>query len=161
MLQGFKLLKLNEEDVFTELTDNTLVLFNNSNLLYKFSVEFDKIIAEINHNKENEDVLWDIGDEKECYIKRILSYKATHIYDVNNGEQRIILSVEPTIILTMKDMYDLWFVDSNNENEISFWSLVEFKGYGGEHEMKKYSVIEIYKDVCGGRFGCYEGYFGK
>jgi len=145
-----------------ELTDNTLILFSNSDLLYKFSEVFDKFAKCVNFKKDTDD---DINYNttthgEELTIKEIVCYKAAHIYDINKGQQKIIMTVEPTIALSMKDKWDLWFININSENKLSCWALTDIKGYES-HGLNDYSAFDIYAGLVSGKFCCYEGYTGK
>ena len=152
MLYGFSFPKISKDE-FVDLTSNTIILCSNRESLEKLGEAFQKSF--VDNKLENNNVICYYQtseyDEK-LNVKSEVIYPNTHIYSVNNGKQKIIMTIEPIIILSLKDTWDLWFVDSNNR-EIKYWSLAEFKGYGS-HGLKEHSVIDIYKSAVDGRFGC-------
>ena len=119
-----------------QLTKNTIILCNNSEIKYKLISEFADEINDI------------------INIKTIVTYKPTSIYLIDN-EQKFIVTTEAPFILKCNNPYDLWFCDMNNKNEIQLWSFVEFKEY---KQIWDKGIEEVYKEVINGRFGCYEGY---
>lgn len=140
------------EDQMNELTENTIILFNNTEIKNKFV----RCIHDLIINKDTQMVDYGTIDDKDIVIKNFVSYLPTNIYKVYD-EQTIIFSVEPTVLLLMKDKCDIWFVDEI-AGKIEIYALTSFRGYGKDETV---SAEEVYKNTCCGRFGCYEGYTGK
>ena len=155
MITGLEIYSLSKDKIeMHELTMNTIVLFNNSDLKYKFVQEFWKLTDE-----EDESILYctiinDESEDHEAQIKTVMTYKPTSIYMADN-EQRFIFTTEAPFVLQMTSPYDLWFCDTNKDNEISVWSFMAFEGC---LETWEKGVEEVYKDFANGRYGCYEGY---
>lgn len=163
MITGIEFDKLNENKTLGiyQLTNNTIILFNNSDLKYKFQKEFLKIRDDETDRYDNS-ICYSTAIDNEKFeeqdhkaeIKIVIEYMPTSIYKIDN-EQTIVLTVEAPFIFTCKDPYDLWFCDTNNKDEIQLYSFVEFKDY---KELWDKGIDNIYKMTTTGRFGCYEGY---
>ena len=138
-----------------ELTKNVVVLFNNSVLKNTFREEFAKISQdEIEGELDNDDVNYSTTTDCKAQIKETIAYLPTSIYIVNN-EQRFILTAEAPFVLQCTNPYDLWFCDTNSENEVQIWSFVDFIGH---KEIWDKGIDEVYRTVINGRYGCYNGY---
>ena len=162
MITGLEIYSLSKEKIkMYELTKNAIVLFNNSELKYKFVQEFLKIRQD-ETDLDTKDICYstvldeDKSDEQDhkAKIKTVIEYKPTSIYMVDN-EQKFIFTTEAPFILQCNNPYDLWFCDANKDNEIQLWSFIEFKGY---KETWSKGIDKVYKEVINGRYGCYEGY---
>ena len=155
MITGLDIYSLSKDKIeMHELTKNTIVLFNNSDLKYKFVHEFLKVPDE-----EDESILYCtiVNNESEDHsaeIKTVMAYMPTSIFMVDN-EQRFIFTTEAPFILQCTSPYDLWFCETNKDNEINVYSLTEFEGH---NETWQSGIEEVYKDFANGRYGCYEGY---
>lgn len=163
MITGIEFYVLNKDKTLGmyQLTNNTIVLFNNSDLKYKFQKEFLKI-RDDETDKDDNSVCYSTAMNNEKFeeqdhkaeIKRVIEYIPTSIYKVDN-EQTVVLTIEAPFIYKCKDPYDLWFCDINKKDEIQLYSLVEFKGY---KESWDKGIDNIYLMTIDGRFGCYEKY---
>lgn len=155
MITGIEFHKLNENKTvgMYQLTKNTIVLFNNSELKLKFLMEFFKIQNDETELDDNS-VMYDNNQNKKSEIRTLISYKPTSIFKVDD-EQNVIFTVEAPFILQAKNPYDIWFCDMNNKDEIELYSFVEFKNY---KEIWDIGVDKVYEWFTNGRFGCYEGY---
>ena len=58
-------------------------------------------------------------------------------------------------ILQAQSLNDIWFVDYNKDNKLLVYPLTIFKGYKDDWDE---GVMDLYKNVCNGRYGCYVGY---
>lgn len=162
MITGLEISSLSKEKLeMHELTKNTIVLFNNFELKNKFVQEFSKIQNDETNSDDNSICYCTIIDydktseqDHNAEIKTNVIYMPTSIFTVDN-EQRFVFTTEAPFVLQCNNPYDLWFCDTNNENEIQLYSLVGFKGY---KEAWSNGVDNIYKNVINGRYGCYEGY---
>ncbi|MDD2495289.1 MAG: hypothetical protein PHE29_08860 [Tissierellia bacterium] len=162
MITGLEINSLNKEKIeMYELTKNTIVLFNNSDLKYKFMKEFDKIKYDETDKDDNSIIYSTVLDNNKSKeqnhkvnIKTIISYKPTSIFLVDD-EQHFIFTTEAPFVLQCDNSYDLWFCDINRDNEIELYSFVEFKRY---KEIWNEGIEEVYKWFIDGRFSCYEGY---
>jgi hypothetical protein len=162
MITGLEINSLSKEKLeMLELTKNTIVLFNSFELKNKFVQEFSKIQNDETNSDDNSICYCTIIDDDKASeqdhkadIKTNIIYMPTSIFTVDN-EQRFVFTTEAPFVLQCNNPYDLWFCDTNNENEIQLYSLVGFKGY---KEAWGDGVDNIYKNVINGRYGCYEGY---
>lgn len=162
MINGLEIYSLNKEKIeMYQLTKNTIVLFNNSDLKNKFVKEFLKIRYDETDKEDSSIIYSTITDDNKAEeqdhkaeIKELVTYKPTSIYLVDN-EQRFIFTTEAPFILQCTDVYDLWFCEINNENEIKLYSFINFKDY---KEIWNKGIEIVYKWTITGRFGCYEGY---
>jgi len=146
-----------EEIELSELTNNTIILCQNSELKYKLITELNKIITG-EADREESNVSYSTNDDEDVGMKLVSTYKPTTIYDINNGEQRIIVTVEAPTILSMENINDLWFLGklSSNDNEVSMYALTEFSGHKEFWEQQ--GAEGIYLNTIRGRYGTYEAY---
>lgn len=157
MIHCVEIKGLTEKDIiFAEMTTNTIVLCQNSDLKYKLAKEFDKImIGEA--DKDGSNVIYSTNDMEEVGMRVVSEYKPTTIYEVNNSEQRIILTVEATSILNIKCPEDLWFFgELDDTGGVRVYALTEFMNY--EKTWEEYGIQGIYRNTVNGRYGTYEGY---
>lgn len=136
-----------ENNLFSPLTENTIVLCNNYNLMMQLAEEIKNTIngdAEYNeYYCDDNDV--GVGEYKMfSYLQKIIQ--------INN--QQITLSLEPSIIYKAKKVEDIWFADFNSCGTISIWPLTIFEGY---EVLWSSGLDKVYKDICNGRYGCFDG----
>lgn len=162
MITGLEINNLSTEKIeMYNLTKNTIVLFNNSELKTKFVREFLKIKFD-ETDKDDNSVFYStvIDNDKyeeqshKAHIKIKVEYLPTSIYYIDN-EQKFIFTTEAPFILQCNDLNDLWFCDENNNGDIQVYAFTDFKGH---KETWKSGIYEVYKKVLNGQFGCYEGY---
>lgn len=151
MITGIEFHKLNENKIveMLQLTKNTIVLFNNSDLKFKFINEFLKI-----RNELDDSVMYNNDKNKKSEISFFVNYKPTSIYKIDD-EQTFIFTVEAPFILQAKDPYDIWFCDIKNGDEVELYSFIDFEGY---EEVWNKGIERLYQNFINGRYGCYEGY---
>jgi hypothetical protein len=143
MIEFLKFKRLNNIEL-TELTNNTIIMFKTKKCLAEFINEFEKLIKDINY--EEIDIKFSNNSCK--HIDGVICRDLAGIYNVDNNNQRIIMTVEPISVLSMKDMNDLWFIDKNNGN----WDCWDFCSYTN---FKNYTnSLDIYKFVCMSEYGC-------
>jgi hypothetical protein len=162
MITGLEINSLNKEKIeMYELTKNVIVLFNNSELKNRFVREFAKIIYD-ETDLDNGEIVYstimdsDKEDEQDhkAELKEIVTYLPTSMYMVDE-EQKFIFTTEAPFVLQCNDPYDLWFCDTNKDNEVQLWSFVEFKGY---EKTWNEGIEKVYRMFINCRYGCYEGY---
>lgn len=162
MITGLEINSLSKEKLeMYELTKNTIVLFNNSDLKYKFVKEFLKVKNDETENDDGSIIYSTVSDNdkweeqnNKAEIKAVVEYLPTSIYLIDD-EQKFIFTTEAPFVLQCNNPYDLWFCDTNNEDEIQAYSFVEFKDY---ESIWNKGIETVYKWLINGRFGCYEGY---
>jgi hypothetical protein len=149
MIDYLKFEKLDNIELI-ELTNNTIMLFNNREALFEARVEFEKLMQDDNY----EFVSFSTNDNKKIvYIKQLVVCRdITGIYIVNDSEQQIIMTVEPISILALKSNHDLWLIDKNENNK---WSCYPFTDFTNDKDGNKYTNnIQIYKFICESKYGC-------
>lgn len=132
------------------MTKNTIILCNNSESVHKIA----DIVHSIMTGKADEE--GNIHYKMSCFsnkdsIKVECMYQPTAIFKV--GKQKIIITVDPMAILSMKNKNDLIFFEGN---EIYYF--VNFKGY---EEVWKRGAFAVFGDYVGCRYGTYDGYKGE
>lgn len=143
MINSLVFKKLNNLE-FQELTNNNIFLFETIGQLREFYEEFEKLMKDINSN----DILYE-SDNKIIKIDESTKCRGfTAIYWIDNI-QRFIFTLEPLSILSMSSYYDLWFIETK-ENE--FWNSFAFTSY---KNYDKYKTNEdIYNFVCKTKYSC-------
>ena len=158
MLHGieFKDKRFKTEDdynVFGELTENTIVLCNNYKLMDTLAKE---ILDTVNGKAEHNDYWCD--DEDVGQAKYDLVFGLQRIIDING--QKITLSIEPSIIYKANKPEDIWLFDWKGKGQTSspyqefIYPMLIFKG---SRQLWKDNRDSIYKAICCGRYGCYDG----
>lgn len=140
----------NENNQFTYLTNNTIVLCNNYRLMETLAEEIIKTVnGEAEHNNyccDNEDV---------GKAKYILNFGLQKVVDING--QTIALCLEPAMIYKAEGIKDIWFFDWIGENETykeSIYPMIVFKG---SQDIWNRGLDEVYKTIINGRYGAYDG----
>ncbi|WP_252251189.1 hypothetical protein [Clostridium sp. VAP52] len=146
MISWLNLKELNNIEL-SELTNNTIILFQDKDLLYKFKMEFENLIGDIDYDYVDF-ILYD--DAKTVNIDVEASSNTIGIYNINNGEQQLILGTEGSLVLLVKDLDDLWFVAYDRKDNIECYALREFEDYA----RYKDDNVRLYKAVNQGKFGC-------
>lgn len=145
----------NDNNLMSDLTNNTIILCSN----WRTKNFILKQICDIYECKHKEDIETNhiYNTENEVYnedFKTILSYRPTTVLLID-GIQQIILTVEASFILQAQSPKDIWFVDYDKDNKLLVYPFTIFKGYKDDWDE---GVMELYKNVCNGRYGCYVGY---
>lgn len=148
MIDWLNIKKMNNIEL-AELTNNTVILFRDEGLLYKFKMQLSKIIEDIN----NEDVDFSLYDDAEdVNIQTLVSSNEIGIYDINHGEQQITLGMDKSLVFMVDKLDDLWFVGYDENDKIICYALSEFE----EYDRYKNDNIRLYKAVAQGKFICME-----
>ncbi|MBN1074733.1 hypothetical protein DVV91_10300 [Clostridium botulinum] len=146
MISWLNLKELNDIEL-SELTNNTIILFQDKDLLYKFKMELESVIGDMNY--ENVDFTsYDYAETVNINVEA--SSNTIGIYNINNGEQQLILGTEGSLVLLVKDLDDLWFVAYESNGDIECYALSEFEDY----DRYKNDNVRLYKAVNQGKFGC-------
>lgn len=145
-----------EEDynLFSPISNNAIVLCNNYKLMDSLANE---IVNTVNGKAEYND--YDCDDEDVGSAKWWLTFGLQQIIDING--QRITLALEPSIIYKAEDIEDIWFFDWKENDKLGICSYEEFIYpiciFKGSHEVWNIGKDEIYKMICNGRYGTYDG----
>ena len=146
-----------EEDynVLDALTKNTIILCSNYKLMNTLAKE---IINTVNGKAEYNDYWCDDKDVGKA--KFDLNFGLQKVIDING--QKITLALEPSIIYKADSPEDVWLFDWQGTNEIE--TLPDYKEFiypilifKGSKEKWKDGKDAVYKMICGGRYGCYDG----
>ena len=132
-----------------DFTENTIILCNNCQLMNSLAKE---IIDTVNGKAEYNDYWCESEDIGKAEIE--LNFGLQCLIDING--QKITLSLEPSIIYKANKPEDIWLFDINGYNKELIYPMLIFKGSNQIWEAGK---DEVYKNICNGRFGCYDGKF--
>lgn len=134
------------------LTNNTIIICHDYKLMDSLTKEIcNTINGKAEHNNYDCDN-FDIGN-----AKIVLQFGLQRIIDING--QRITLALEPSIIYKAKEMADIWFFDWKGGDagaiyEEFIYPMTIFKG---SKDIWKKGLDEVYKMICNGRYGTYDG----
>ena len=147
----FKADRFRKEEDFNviDLTENTIILCNNCQLMNSLAKE---IINTVNGKAEYNDYWCESEDIGKAKIE--LNFGLQCLIDING--QKITLSLEPSIIYKANKPEDIWLFNINGYNKEVIYPMLIFKGSNQIWEAGK---DEVYKTICNGRFGCYDGKF--
>lgn len=142
-------------NLFSPISKNAIILCKNYKLMDSLARE---ILNTVNGRAEYND--YDCDDEDIGNAKTWLSFGLQRIIDING--QKITLALEPAIIYKTDDIEDLWLFDccGTDEEEILppyeefIYPVCIFKG---SREIWKKDKDEMYKMICSGRYGTYDG----
>ncbi len=93
-----------DDNNLLELTDNTIILCANINIMISLA---DEILNTINGKAEYNDYWCDESDIGKATSP--IRFGLLTLINVNN--QKITLSIEPSIIYKAKSIDDIWFID--------------------------------------------------
>ena len=130
-----------------EFTENTIILCNNADLKHSLALE---ILNTVNGDAEYNDYWCDNEDVGKA--KYLIDFGLQTIIDING--QKITLGIEPSLIYKADKPEDIWFFDENGYDKESLWPMLIFKG---SRDMWNSGKDEVYKTICSGCYGCYDG----
>lgn len=130
-----------------EFTENTIILCNNADLKHSLALE---IFNTVNGDAEYNDYWCDNEDVGKA--KYLIDFGLQTIIDING--QKITLGIEPSLIYKADKPEDIWFFDENGYDKESLWPMLIFKG---SRDVWNSGKDEVYKTICAGRYGCYDG----
>lgn len=134
-----------DDNMLSPMTENTIILCHDYKLMDTLAKE---IIATINDETENNQL--DCDDEDVGNAKMWMCFGLQRIIDVNG--QRITLALEPSIIYKANSIDDIWLFNSIDEEFV--YPITIFKG---SEEIWNKGKDELYKSICAGNFGTYDG----
>jgi hypothetical protein len=132
------------------ITENIIIICNNLKLMDSFAEE---IVNTINGKAEYNDYYCDEEDVGKA--KYELNFGLQKVINING--QKITLGLEPALVYRAKQVEDIWFLDWYGKDETYrelIYPLVVFKG---SHEAWDEGLDIIYRNICNGRYGCYDG----
>lgn len=145
-----------EEDynIFNPISNNTIILCNNYKLMDSLAKE---ILNTVNGNAEYNN--YDCDDEDVGNAKMWLSFGLQRVIDING--QRITLSLEPAIIYKANNINNVWLFDWKGNDELGTCPYHEFIYplciFKGSQKVWSEGKDEVYKMICSGRYGTYDG----
>lgn len=160
MLRGIKFnsSRFKTEDdynLFSPITENSIILCNNYNLMDSLTKE---ILNTVNGQAEYND--YDCDDENLGQAKLWLFFGLQRVIDINR--QRITLALEPAVIYKADNIEDIWLFCYRGTDEIK--TLPQYQEYiypvcifKGSHKVWEDGKDEMYKMICNGRYGTYDG----
>lgn len=138
-----------------EPTKNTIILCNNKDIVFKLAREMEYLIDELITGGDCTDIDYALVDDNAETVKVQVELfgDSLCIFNIDKGEQKIIISTEISNIQLVQDVKDLWFIDI--ENEVwDCYALTDFErieSYQGDN-------LRLIKAIRQGKFGCYEKY---
>jgi hypothetical protein len=100
---------------------------------------------------DNED--YNILYKDRCFIE----FGLTTIFNLYN--QRITLSVEPSVIYKANKLEDIWLVETDIDER--FYSVFPILDFESSDKVFNKGLDEVYKMIVSGRYGCYDGSWVK
>jgi hypothetical protein len=140
----------NNENNQLDLTENTIILCNNYNLMDSLA---DEIINTINGKAEYNDYWCEDDDVGKAKYEMCFGLQRT----INVGTQKIILCLEPAMIYRAKKIEDIWFCDCIGEGDSYKESIYPMSVFIGSHDVFNEGLDKVYKMIVFGRYGCYDG----
>ena len=95
-----------------------------------------------------------IGVMIKMLVRIELRFGLQCLIDING--QKITLGLEPSIIYKANNPEDIWLFDINGYNQEVIYPMLIFKG---SRQIWEAGKDEVYKTICNGQFGCYDGNF--
>ena len=138
-----------------DLTENTIILCNNTKTKYKMvKLTINVLDRKFNtlYNAWVDEEDYDIFDKDRCFI----NFSSITIFNLYN--QKITLSIEPSIIYKAKNVKDIHFVDVDCKNKYMVYAMTNFED---SEEIFNKGLDEVCKTIIGGRYGCYNGSWVK
>lgn len=150
-----RFMRKDENNLFSPITENAIILCHNYRLMDSLAEE---IINTVNGKAEYND--YDCDDEDVGQAKMWLSFGLQRVIDING--QRITLALEPAIIYKANNIDDVWLFDYIGSKEVDtlpeyqefIYPMVIFKG---SKKVWNDGKDEVYKTICNGRYGTYDG----
>jgi hypothetical protein len=93
------------------------------------------------------------------YARKTIHAPASVLFETNDTDYQVFITVEPAILMSMRDIDDVWFcgTDAKGEN-IELYTLSSFKAIGDESLadiFKREGPLRFYREFICGRFGAY------
>lgn len=139
--------KKDDYNLLGPLTKNTIILCSNWNIMNLLAKE---IFDTINGNAEYNDYYCDDKDIGNAIFE--LRFGLQMKIKINN--QTITLALEPAIVYKAKRPEDIWLFDCTKANQGFIYPMLIYKG---SRRIWKKGLDEVYKMICSGRYGCYNG----
>lgn len=143
-----------DNNLFSPIKENTIILCHNYKLMNSLAEE---IINTVNGKAEYNG--YDYDDEDVGQAKMWLMFGLQRVIDING--QRITLALEPAIIYKANDIEEIWFFDYKGSYEMELHPYQEFiypmTIFKGSHKVWEDGKDEVYKMICNGRYGTYDG----
>lgn len=151
----FKTDRFTQEDgynSFCGLTNNTIILCCSTSIKRELVKEIQDTL---NEQRERNDYDCNEKDIRNYHV--LINFLTTTILRI--GDQIIVFSVEPTCIFKANNIDDIWFCNENCQTDkICLYPMTIFKG---SKEKWNEGIIEVYKFICNGRYGTYDGEYLK
>lgn len=138
-----------------EPTKNTIILCNNKDIVFRLSREMEYLIDELITGGDCTDIDYALVDDNAETVKVQVKLfgESLSIFNIDNGEQKIIITTEISNIQLVQDVKDLWFIDI--ENEVwDCYALTDFE----RHAEYQGDNLRLIKAIKQGKLGCYEKY---
>lgn len=148
--------KKDDNNLLSNMTENTIVLCNNLQIMTSLAEE---IIKTINGQAEYNDYYCESEDVGTA--KYILNFGLQKLIGVQ--KQRITLSLEPAIIYKARTIDDFWLFDwAGGQGGVPYREFIyPITVFKGSHELWNKGLDEVYEYIVNGRYGTYDGKWVK
>lgn len=141
-------------NLLSPLTKNTIIICNNCKIMDTLTEE---IINTVNGRAEYND--YECDNEDVGCAKLVWFFGLQRLIDING--QRITLALEPAIVYKAKSIDDIWLFECKGKKDTKSSPYKEFiypmTIFKGSNEIWNMGKDEVYKTICSGRYGTYDG----
>ena len=139
-------------NLISPMTENTIIICNNYKIMDSLAEETCNTIngkAEYNN--------YDCDDSDVGNAKIVLRFGLQRVIDING--QHITLALEPSIVYKAKEISDMWFFDWSGGSAGTVYQelIYPMNIFKGSQEIWNNGLDEVYKIICNGRYGTYDG----
>jgi hypothetical protein len=139
-----------DNNLMNPITNNTIIVCANWKLMDTLATE---IFNTINGKAEYND--YDCDEEDVGKAKYKLNFGLQKVIDING--QKITLCLEPAMIYRAKEIKNIWFLDWSLKSGSYKEYIYPMTVFKGSDEVWAKGLDEVYKTICMGRYGCYDG----
>ena len=155
MLRGIRInddrfLRDDESNVLSELTDNTIIICRNYEMMEALAKDIAKTV---NGNVERHD--YDCDDEDIGKARYRINFFLQKTIGIN--DQTITLCLEPAMVYKAKCIEDIWFLDRNWHNKQPLEQVYPMTIFNGAREVWEGGLDAVYTQIAIGRYGGYNG----
>lgn len=145
-------LEIKDENI--GLTNNVVVLCENRDIKYKISKTINDILNHKFDDSNEVDFVCEDEDYNILYKDRcFIEFGLTTIFNLYN--QRITLSIEPSVIYKATKLEDIWLAETDIDER--FYSVFPILDFESSDKVFNKGLDEVYKMIVSGRYGCYDG----
>lgn len=132
-------------------TENTVIICNNYKLMDTLAKE---ILDTINGNAEYNDYWCNEEDVGKGYMA--LAFGLQRVIKI--GDQTITIGLEPSLVYKVNNPEDVWLFSCVSEDTPSKYKgyIYPFLAFKGSRRLWEDGKEAVYRNLCNGRYGCYD-----